>query len=57
MALLLVGEVVVWLVLVVWVGVGGMRVGVIGWWDWLCGVVGVWGWAGWMWWQDVGGLV
>ena len=57
MALLLVGEVVVWLVLVVWVGVGGMRVGVIGWWDWLCGVVGVCGWAGWVWWQEVGGLV
>ena len=41
MALLLVGEVVVWLVLVVWVGVGGMVVGVIGWWDWLGKVVGV----------------
>ena len=56
-ALLLVGEVVVWLVLVVWVGVGGMMVRVIGWWVWLCGVVGVCGWAGWVWWQDVGGLV
>ena len=32
-ALLFVGEGVVWLVLVVWVGVGGTRVGVIGWWD------------------------
>ena len=57
LALLLVGEVVVWLVLVVWVGVGGMRAGVIGWWDWLYGAVGVWGWVGWVWWQDVGGLV
>ena len=57
MAFLLVGDVVVWLVLVVWVGVGGMRVGVVGWWDWLFGVVGVWGWAEWVWWQDVGGLV
>ena len=41
MALLLVGEMVVWLVLVVWVDVGGMRVGVVGCWNWLCGVVGV----------------
>ena len=38
-------------------GVGGMMVGVIGWCGWLCGVVGVCGWAGWVWWQDVGGLV
>ena len=57
MVFLLVVEVGVWLVLVAWVGVGGMMVGVIGWWDWLCGVVGVCGWAGWVWWQDVGGLV
>ena len=57
MAFLLVVDVVVWLVLVAWVGVGVMMVEVIGWWGWLCGVVGVCGWAGWVWWQDVGGLV
>ena len=45
MAFLWVVEVVV-LVLVAWVGVGGMMVGVIGWWGWLCGVVGVCGLAG-----------